>query len=274
VRGCLAIARNTFRETVRARVLYVLVFFAVLIIFSSKAIGWVSVEQDVKIITDVGLAAIPFFSILIAIFVGTGLVYREIDKRTLYTILARPIRRETFVLGKYLGFLGAIFLVQTLMVVAFLVYLAVWSSLQGADTLAPVTGFSVTLVQAILLSYFEVALVTALAVFFSAVSTPILSAFFTFGAYAIGANARSILQIIVLSETEAAPGGHSAATGLVEFAYCVIPNLSLLNLRSEAVHGSGQAIPWDDVGLRAAYGLLYMTLVLIAAALAFRRRNL
>ena len=130
MRGCLAIAMNTFRETIRARVLYVLVFFSILVILASKAIGWVSVEQDVRIITDIGLAAIPFFSVLIAIFVGTGLVHKEIDKRTLYIILSRPIRRETFIAGKYLGFAAAIFLVQTLMIAVFLVYLAVWMRMQ------------------------------------------------------------------------------------------------------------------------------------------------
>ena len=273
MRGTLAIAQNTFREVIRARVLYVLAFFAVLIILSSKAVGWVSAGQDIKVITDIGLAAIPFFSVLIAIFVGTGLVYQEIEKRTLYIILARPIRREAYILGKYLGFLAGVFLVQTLMLAAFLLYLAVWLHGWQPGQFEGGVGFSPALAQACLLAYGEVALMTAVALFFSSVSTPILSACFTFAAYAVGSNADGLLLIpSFVRPAELSAGGQAVLRAAVELGYSLVPNLSAFNMRGLATHGL--ALPWADVASSLLYGLLYSAGLLCLAALAFRRRNL
>src|SRR5690606_20767780 len=91
------LAQNTFRESVRDKVLYVLLLFAIASVLGSKAIGWISIGQDIKIVKDFTLASISVFGALIAIFVGTSLLYKEIDKRTLYTILSQPMRRWEFV---------------------------------------------------------------------------------------------------------------------------------------------------------------------------------
>ncbi|MCX5758490.1 MAG: ABC transporter permease subunit, partial [Candidatus Hydrogenedentes bacterium] len=110
-----AIAHNTFREAVRDKVLYVLLFLAGASILGSKALGWISVGQDIKIMKDISLATIQVFGVLIAIFVGTNLVYKEIDKRTLYTIISRPIHRYEFVIGKYLGMAALLLFVTVVM---------------------------------------------------------------------------------------------------------------------------------------------------------------
>src|SRR5208283_3951625 len=101
----LAIALNTFREAVRDKILYVLLVFGILMILVSRAIGWVSFGGENKIMTDIGLAAIWMFSGMVSIFIGTGLIYKEIDKRTIYTVLAKPAERWQFLAGKYLGLL-------------------------------------------------------------------------------------------------------------------------------------------------------------------------
>ncbi|MBP7431889.1 MAG: ABC transporter permease, partial [Candidatus Hydrogenedentes bacterium] len=118
----LAVARNTFREAVRDKVLYVLLLFAAAAIFGSKALGWISIGQDIKIVKDLSLAAVSVFGVLIAIFVGTNLVYKEIDKRTIYTILCRPMHRWEFILGKYAGLAALLALVTAVMAAVAAVY--------------------------------------------------------------------------------------------------------------------------------------------------------
>ena len=103
-----AVAHNTFRESIRDKVLYVLLFFAVTTILGSKVLGWISIGQDIKIIKDICLTAMSVFGTLIAIFVGANLVYKEIDKKTLYTLLAQPMKRYEFMLGKYIGLMAVI----------------------------------------------------------------------------------------------------------------------------------------------------------------------
>ncbi len=118
----LAVAQNTFREAVRDKVLYVLLLFAATTVLGSKALGWISIGQDIKIVKDISLAAVSIFGVLIAIFVGTNLVYKEIDKRTIYTIICRPMARYEFILGKYLGMallLAVVTIVMTLVTAAY-----------------------------------------------------------------------------------------------------------------------------------------------------------
>jgi ABC-type transport system involved in multi-copper enzyme maturation permease subunit len=106
------VAVNVFRESVRDKVLYNLVAFAVLLMAAAYLLGQLSAGQDVKIIKDLGLAAISIFGLLIAIFIGIGLVWKEVDRRSIYGVLSKPIRRSEFVLGKYLGLLLTLIVMQ------------------------------------------------------------------------------------------------------------------------------------------------------------------
>jgi ABC-type transport system involved in multi-copper enzyme maturation permease subunit len=103
LRRVLAIARNTYRETVRDKILYNLILFALIMILSSIMLGQLTLGNEDKIILDLGLSAISVFGMLIAIFIGIGLVYKELEKRTVYALLAKPIHRYELILGKYLG---------------------------------------------------------------------------------------------------------------------------------------------------------------------------
>ncbi len=249
----IAVAQNTFREAVRDKVLYVLLFFAGVAIFGSKALGWISIGQDVKIVKDISLAAVSIFGVLIAIFVGTSLVYKEIDKRTIYTILCRPMARWEFIVGKYLGLAALLGLVCVTMTAIAALYVRM---LGGA--------LDATFFLAALLIYAQLLLVTALAVLMSAVASPVLGALIVFSVYILGNATRILIDLPPHFE------GTTTKT-VLEFLYYVLPNLSNFDIRAEAANG----IPVNPVYVAWAlgYGALYTTMLLVLAALAFEDKD-
>lgn len=249
----LVVARNTFRETIRDKILYNLVFFALLLIGASVLLGTLTIGEQDKIINDVGLGAINIVGVAIAIFVGIGLVTKEIERRTVYTILARPITRTQFILGKYCG-LGCVMTVNlAIMVSMFLV--TIW--LSGS----PIHG---ALFQAIQLILIEALLITALAMFFSTFSSPTLSAIMTIGFYIIGHITTDLKEIANRSET---PLTQAIMSGL----YYICPNLEWLNIKGQAARG---VIVSGEYQLAATtYGLLYAGLLLFGACRVFERRD-
>ena len=186
MRATLLIATNVFRESVRDKVLYNLVLFAVLLMGASFLIGQLTAGQDIKIIKDLGLAATSVFGLFIAVFIGIGLVSKEVERRSIYSLLAKPIERYQLVLGKYAGLLLTLAVNMAVMAAALYVVLGVmrWfapeNMLKGLD--AP--AIDPAMLKADLLIFMELAVITAIAVFFSTFSTPILSATFTFGLFA------------------------------------------------------------------------------------------
>ena len=252
----LAIARNTFREAVRDRVLYNLILFALLLIGSAIFIGELSAGQEAKIVVDLGLSAMLLFGVFIAIFVGVGLVYKEIEKRTLYAILSKPIGRGQFLLGKYLG------LNLTLLVNVVVMGLGVMAALlyvrRGWDSLA------IQIWPAIALIYFELLIITAVALVFSSFSSPALSALLSFFVFLIGHFSSDLKAL-----------GDSAASlparWLFRGLYYVLPNLSNFGAITATAHGvTPDARSIIDA---LSYGALYVGVLLSAGALIFRRRN-
>ena len=179
-----AIAVNVFRESVRDKVLYNLVLFAVLLIGGSYLLGQLTAGQDIKIIKDLGLAATSLFGLFIAVFIGIGLVSKEVERRSIYSLLAKPIRRSQLVLGKYCGLTLTLAVNVAVMAAALYAVLAYMSwgvpPEQAAAWDAP--ALDPALLKAIGLILVELMLVTAIALFFSTFSTPMLSAALTFGA--------------------------------------------------------------------------------------------
>ncbi len=249
----LAVAQNTFREAVRDKVLYVLLFFAGVAIFGSKALGWVSIGQDIKIVKDICLASVSVFGVLIAIFVGTNLVYKEVDKRTIYTILSRPMWRFEFILGKYLGLIALLAVATLIMTAVSAVYIV---SLGGVvDTL---------FFTAALLIFWQLLLVTALAVLFSVLTSPILGAIIVFSAYVVG-HATGILVDLP------AHFDGTATKTFLNAMYYVLPNLSNFNIISEAANGVPVApgyILWV-----VCYGLIYTAFLLFLASVVFENKD-
>ena len=255
------IAANTFREAVRDKILYVLLIFGALTILVSRAIGWVSFGSETKIMTDIGLGAIWIFSGMVSIFIGTGLIYKEIDKRTIYTIISKPSERWEFLLGKYLGLLMTTVVNMALLSTAFLAYLYLCG--------APVTT---ALLQALFLTFVEVTVITAVAIFFSSASTPILSAIFTTIIFFSGQLTKWIVDLGSTMKYTS-PWVEKLLYGL----YLVLPNLHNFNIRREAVLAAQDqltvAIPASEMWSCTVYGLSYTVAVLLAAHLVFRRRN-
>lgn len=247
-------AQNTFREAVRDKLLYNLLLFALLMIVSSVLFADLHLGYRSRIYRDFGLSAIALFGTLIAIFVGINLVYREISQKTIYTMLAKPVHRWEFVLGKYAGLLGLLALEILVMAACFLGVLA----MQGSEV-------SPGLLIAVGCIFLELALVTALAIFFSSFTTPYLAGMFTVALWITGH---------LLADMRAF-GQHSevpAARVVAEALYWVLPNLDRLDLKSEAA--AGHLIPAARVGLCTLYAMLYSGTLLVASVLLFRRRDL
>ena len=266
MKATLAIAVNVFRESVRDKILYNLVLFAILMIGASYVIGQLTAGQDVKIIKDLGLAATTLFGLFIAVFIGIGLVSKEVERRSIYSVLAKPIHRYQFVLGKYAGLV--LTLVVNILVMAAALYAVLaymrWGIEPSIERAWDAPALDPALMTAVLLILLELMLVTAIALFFSTFSTPLLSAAFTFGITIAGhfsSDLRS-LQDVVKSRV---------AQTIARGAYWVLPNLAPFDVKAQVVHG--HHVPAGYVALVAAYGVVYIGILLVIATFVFSRRD-
>jgi ABC-type transport system involved in multi-copper enzyme maturation permease subunit len=251
-----AISFNTFREAVRDRVLYNLILFALLLVASAPLFGQISIGMEKIILVNVGLSAISLFGIVIAIFIGIGLVSKEIEKRTLYTILSRPVRRWEFIVGKFFGLLMTLVANAAFMTLGFYAALVLLLHRLGAD--------EARLLIAIYFIVLEFFIVTAITLLFSSFSTPIFSAIFAFSLFVIGTFSEDFRNFAAL------------ATGLTKWlataAAYLIPNFASLNVTSQVAHAdpiSGRLVLFNTL-----YALLYSAAATAAAVLIFERRNL
>jgi ABC-type transport system involved in multi-copper enzyme maturation permease subunit len=260
------IALNAFRESVRDKVLYNLVAFAILLIGASYLIGQLTAGQDVKIIKDLGLAATSIFGLFIAIFIGIGLVSKEVERRSIYGLLAKPINRYQLVLGKYAGLILTLAVNLAIMAIALYIVLGymTWKTEPAARTAWDAPGIDPRMLVAVFLTFLELSIVTAIALLFSTFSTPILSAAFTFGLFLAGrfsADLRDFNQVVE----------SPAAAALAGALYWVLPNLAPFDVRAQVVHG--QPVTFDYLALAVGYGLLYIAALLAVATLVFSRRD-
>jgi len=260
------IAVNVFRESVRVKVLYNLVAFAVLLIGASYLIGQLTAGQDVKIIKDLGLASTSIFGLFIAIFIGIGLVSKEVERRSIYTVLAKPIARYQLVLGKYAGLvltLAVNLSVMALALYAVLAYMA-WMTDPLVRSAWDAPALDPRMLKAVVLTFIELSLVTAIAVFFSTFSTPLLSAGLTFALFIAGrfsGDLRNFDQVV----------DSPVAGGLATVLFWLLPNLAPFDVRTQVVHG--QPVPFGHIALAAGYGALYIAALLLVAAFVFSRRD-
>jgi ABC-type transport system involved in multi-copper enzyme maturation permease subunit len=249
----LVIAFNTFRENLRDKILYNLLFFALLLIGGSVILADLTIAEQHKIVTDMGLAAISLIGVIIAIFLGVGLVSKEIERRTIYTVMARPISRVQFLIGKFLG-LGLTIVINVLIMLA--VFLAtLWI------TKAPIKG---ALFQAVQLIMVELLLVMAVALFFSTFTSSTLAAILTIAVFVIGHLTADLKGIAEQSKTE-------AVRAVMSGVYYLCPNLEALNIKGQAAMGASVALSYEAVA--TLYGLLYVATLLVGACVIFQRRD-
>ena len=247
------IALNAFRESLRDKILYHLVLFAGLLIGFSVFLADLSITEHHKIIADVGLAAINFTGVVIAIFIGISLVNKEIERRTIYTIMARPISRSLFIMGKYFGLVLTLFVNVSIMLGVFVVTLWLYH-----------VPISASLFQAVQLIFVEILVVTALALFFSTFSSSTLSAILTIGLYVIG-------HLTADLRTIAANSGSAVAKMVVDVLYYCCPNLEMLNIKGQAAVGI--VVTPQYLMLASLYGMTYAAVLITGGCLIFQRRD-
>jgi ABC-type transport system involved in multi-copper enzyme maturation permease subunit len=250
----LSIARNAFREAVRDRILYHLILFVLLITVSAIFLGELSAGQEARVIVNLGLSTLLIFGTFISIFVGVSLVWKEIEKKTVYSIFSKPIGRGEFIIGKYLGLSATVFvnvIVMGLGVSLALLYVG------GGD-------FAVQIWPAVLLTFAELTIVTAVAILFSSFSTPALSALLTLFVFVIGNFSASLRE---LGQQLASPVSRAVLEGL----YYFLPNLSQFSFITET--SNGMMPPSAMVGGAIAYAIVYDIVLLTITVLIFNRRN-
>ncbi len=250
------IASNTFREAVRDRVLYNLIAFALLMSGAAILVGQISIDIERLVVINLGLTAVSLFGMVIAIFIGIGLVSKEIDRRTLFTVLSRPVRRWEFIVGKFFGLAG------TLVVNTFFMAIGVFAALlyvshhfQAAD------GWVLVALYFIVLQFL---IITALALLFSAFSSPLMAAVFAFCLFIIGSFAEDLRGFAAMTQ--------GVTRWLATGAAYLVPNFSALNVISSVAHE--QAVSGQLIFYNTAYALIYTTMALCGAVLIFERRNL
>lgn len=255
----LTIALNTYKEAVRNKVFYILLIFALILLGFSLVLAALALGEDDRIIKHIGLSAINVFGLLLATFVGVNLVYEELDKRTIYTIIASGVTRTQFMLGKYVGLFLTVLVNVAIMGVLLGVLIVAW----------PHSDFTLSLVLALYLFLFEMMIVTALAVLFSSFSTPILSAVLTFMCWVIGHLSEDLLEWSKRLYEQKAVGVSYILYGL----YYFLPNLDIFNIKNKVVYHEDIGSLLNLVLLYPAYAVLYATILLTIANLSFSRRD-
>jgi ABC-type transport system involved in multi-copper enzyme maturation permease subunit len=250
------IARNVFLEVIRDRILYLIALFALLMVAATVLLPEVSAGAQDKITLDLGLAAIHLLSVIIAIFVGTGLINKEIEKRTVLVLIAKPISRAEFIVGKHLGLSAVLAVLIAALGVIFVVILA----LNG------IAFPAVSLGLALLFTALEAILLTAVAILFGVFTSSLLATFLTFATYLMGHLTQDLVAFGRLSDNPAIQRVTSAL-------YLVLPDLERLNLRNEAIYGTTLLPSSSELLLHGLYGLLYTAFLLTVASVIFGRRQ-
>jgi ABC-type transport system involved in multi-copper enzyme maturation permease subunit len=255
-----AIAYNTFKEAVRDKILYNLLMFALLMIGGSILLATLTVGEQSKIIMDFGLASIDLFGVLIAIFLGIGLVSKEIEKRTVYTVLSKPIGRPQFLLGKYAGLLLTLLVNSVIMTAGLYLVLMLNQARWGHS----IWSVEPRLIEAVYLIYLELMILTAVALMFSTFTTSTLAAIFSLSVYVIGHVSGDLMAM-----SEKFSG--DALGYLLKGLYYTLPNLGQFDIKGQIVHG----IPVTPAYffLTSCYALVYIIFLFVVATMIFQRRD-
>ena len=247
-----AIAMLTFREAIRSKILYLFLVFAVALISFSWILKEITVGDELKIVKDLGISSIHFFGVLITIFIGINLIFKEMEKRTIYLVLSKPVRRYQFLLGKFFGLAFTLLLVLCGLVAIF--YVILW--LKGAA--------SPRLLISFYLIYLEWLLIAAIAIVFSSFSTPLLSTMLTLACFFAGHLGESLLMLRQNITSE-------LTSLFLSVLFYVLPNLELFNVRSILVHNLPLANAY--IGDATLYWMFYISALLLLSIQIFHRKD-
>ncbi len=249
----LAIALNTFKETIRDRVLAVIIVFALLMIVAGLWLGSISLGQQGRMMTDFGLVAVTGFGLIVAVFVAAGLVHKEVEKRTVYVLFSKPVSRTAFIGGKFVGLCGTMAVVLAGM--GLFLFALVWIVAGNA---------SGVVLLAVLMIYVQLLTIMAVTIFFSTLGSAILAAVLGICVFVAGQLSHNVLALTRL-------GKNPVTEALSWVVYVIIPNLSAVDVKAGAV--GEQTIAWGQIAVWALYLLAYVVVALAVAALIFRRKE-
>lgn len=249
-------ATNVFREVIRDRILYIIGFYALLMVVVMQLLPQIAASTEDKIFLDFGLAAMNILGLIVAVFVGTGLVSKEIEKRTVLSLIAKPISRAEFIIAKHVGLSSVLALLVTVMTVIYLALL----QFQGITY-----SFSSILLAAVFL-FLQLSLITAFALALGVFTSSVLATLLTFGVFLMGNFSQHLVNIGRISKN---PGFER----LTQTLYLILPDLSRLDLKNQAVYGMGLLPNSLTLLANAAYGVVYIVLILAIAILVFARRE-
>ncbi len=250
--GVLAV--STFRETVRDRIFYLVAVFGFVMLTSTAVVSPLTIGAQGKIMSDVGLAAMTVFGLLVVVFVGSNMVRKEMEKGTILTILSKPVSRRQYLWGKFIG----LSMTQVSMIAVMGVMFFLMTFIAPGD-------FSFRYLPAIYLTFLEMILITAVVVLFSTCVSPVLSAVLTLGVFVIGHLSESIRDFGIMQ-------GSAMQSKISQAIYYVVPNLEVFNVRGAVVHGS--SVGMEHLMMATLYGLAYACMLLIIAGSIFSRREL
>jgi ABC-type transport system involved in multi-copper enzyme maturation permease subunit len=253
VRGVVAIARNTVREAVRQRMVLVLALFGVGLVAASQVLSPLALGEGRKVVTDFGLAGSSLLATLLVVVLGSSLLHKELERRTIYAVMAKPIRRSEFLLGKFCG----LWITAAALVAGMTAIVLALVTVAYGDTPWLVLG---SLAPTVL----ELGVITAIVVFYSSFTTPALTAFFTAATIVVGNFADDLLYF-------ATQGASSWLAAVTEGIYWMVPHFAVFHARGSVVHGI--AIAPERLAFAAAYGLLYLLALLVVAGAVFERRE-
>ncbi len=254
IRILTTLAYGTFRETVRDRLFYLVGMFGFIMLASTAVLSPLTIGAQSKIMTDVGLAAMSVFGLMVVMLVGSNMIHKEVDKGTIVTILAKPVGRRQYLVGKFLGLTLTLTCMLGLMGLLFYLVLLI----------AP-GGFSLRYLSAIYMTLLELVLINAVVVFFSTCVSAPLAAISTLGVFCMGHLSQSIRDFGSMQGT---PLQQKIFDGI----YYIVPNLEVFNVRGAVVHGDVVAAP--QLLLATIYCVGYVGLLLIFSGSLFQRKGL
>ena len=237
----IEIAKNTFLETIRDRILYGILAFALLFLISTLFLGSISLGEDIRIIKDLGLAAIYIFSVIITIFIGTSLIQKELEKRTIYILLSKSVSIKEFIIGKFIGLFSSILVNVFFMTIVYLIIVLLKNG--GVDYLS---------LLSVLLLVFELAIFVAITILFSCFTTPFASMIYSVSILYIGHSLSTLRQATTKT------GGFAKILG--DATYYIFPNLEKFNIRNTIVYG---IVPSADQVIYPICYSIFLTIILL-----------
>lgn len=253
MRQTAAIALNTFKETIRDRVLGIIVLFALLMIIASLWLGSISLGEEARVMMDFGLVAVTFFGLVVATFIAAGLIHKEVEKRTVFVLFSKPVSRAAFIAGKFLGL--AMTMAAVVAGMGLFLFFVVWA-IDGAPTWM--------IIAAVALIYVQLLVVVAVTVFFSTLGSAILASMLGICVFVAGQLSTNVLSLTHLGE-------NAVTQALSRVVFVLIPNFTAVDVKPAVV--GEQTVDWGSIGLWCMYLTAYIVAVLLLATAVFRRRE-